>query len=171
MVNYQNGKIYKIESLIGNCCYYGSTTQTLNKRLIIHKCDFKKNKGISSDEILKYDDYKIILVENFPCNSKEELIRREGFYIRNNKCVNKCIAGRNMNEYRKDRKEHIKKINSNYYIKNKNKITEKGKIYRTENKEILNKKYICECGGNYTKKHKSTHNKTKKHKNYLLSIT
>ena len=40
------------------------------------------------------ENCKIELVENYACNSKEELNAREGFYIQNNECVNKLVAGR-----------------------------------------------------------------------------
>ena len=33
--------------------------------------------------------YNIILLENFPCNNKNELLKREGYYIKNLDCVNK----------------------------------------------------------------------------------
>jgi hypothetical protein len=38
-----------------------------------------------------------------------------------------------------------------------------------ENKDYLNKKYDCECGGKYTTIHKSRHIKSKKHQDYINS--
>ena len=86
MVNYQNGKIYKISSVVGNVCYYGSTCEKLNIRYYKHKYNYKKfqegNKlYVSSYEVLKYEDNIIELVENFPCNTKKELHIKEGEYI------------------------------------------------------------------------------------------
>ena len=103
-MDYQNGKIYCIRSNQTDDVYYGSTTQPLYKRLSSHKNKFKMWKTqnhhfITSFEILKYDDAYIELVENFPCNSIEELHKREGEIIRANECVNKRIAGRNKKEY------------------------------------------------------------------------
>ena len=85
MPDYQNGKIYKITG--NGLTYYGSTTQTLPKRLKIHKSDKKSGKSGSVNPILDVD-YKIELVELYPCNTKEELLEREKFYIVNNECVN-----------------------------------------------------------------------------------
>jgi len=51
-----------------------------------------------------FENCKIELVENVPCNSKEELTKREGFYIQNNQCVNKHIAGRSNQEQTRERK-------------------------------------------------------------------
>ena len=110
MVNYQNGKIYMIESLEGNCKYYGSTTQILSIRLATHKADIKKGKNPSSKEVLKYQDAKILLVELYPCNSKMELEAKEAEYIRNNECVNKNIPQRTKKEYREENKEKIKEF-------------------------------------------------------------
>jgi hypothetical protein len=38
------------------------------------------------------------LVEDFPCDNKEQLRQREGWYIQNNPCVNKRVAGRSVQE-------------------------------------------------------------------------
>ena len=49
MVNYQNGKIYKIEDVGDNMCYIGSTTKEfLSKRMVQHRCVFKKWKEDAS---------------------------------------------------------------------------------------------------------------------------
>lgn len=54
-------------------------------------------------------------------------------------------------------------------INNKNDRKEYFKKYFDENKEKLNQDFICEiCGGKYKYISKTTHEKTKKHKNCLL---
>ena len=43
MLNYQNGKIYKIEDVGGNMCYIGSATKDFLRKLMVqHKCMYKK---------------------------------------------------------------------------------------------------------------------------------
>ena len=86
MPNYQNSKIYKIISPSNpDLIYYGSTTQKLSVRMAGHRMNSKTNRGgESSKEILCFDDANIILVENYPCNSKEELFKKESEYILNN---------------------------------------------------------------------------------------
>ena len=109
---YQNGKIYKLVR-DGSLPYYGSTTQSLEKRYSQHIANFKNyRKGTikyatSSDKVIQDFDYciPIILVENYPCNSKKELLRREGYYHRNYPCVNKQVAGRTKIEYEEEKKE------------------------------------------------------------------
>lgn len=91
-MNYKNGKIYAIRSYQTEEIYIGSTTQTLTKRLSSHKRNICNSKLI-----LQYPDAYIELIENFPCNSKEELNRKEGEHIRANNCVNK-EAGRTPEE-------------------------------------------------------------------------
>ena len=54
------------------------------------------------------DNCKIELVELYPCNSKMELEKQEGRYIKENHCVNKHIAGRTNIEYYNDNKEQVK---------------------------------------------------------------
>ena len=90
MPNYQNGKIYKITA--GNLTYYGSTTVSLSRRLAKHRNDkmYKPNSNMSSFSLLDMPDCKIILVEDYPCDRREQLLAREAYYIENNECVNKC---------------------------------------------------------------------------------
>ena len=82
-----------------------STVQTLEERMNKHKKDARANlKGTligkcSSNELVLRPGCKIELVEDFPCSSKQELERREGWYQLNNPCVNKNIAGRTEQEY------------------------------------------------------------------------
>ncbi len=95
---YQRGKIYKLISNQTDLVYYGSTIEErLTNRLGGHRCSYRnwlndKKNYMTSFEIIKYDDCKIILVENFPCNTKYELTAREQFYIDNNLCCNKNKA-------------------------------------------------------------------------------
>ena len=98
MPDYQKGKIYKIISNETNEIYIGSTIQSLSKRLAGHRRDYKNYYGgnlksfKSSFNILKYGDYKIVLIEEYLCDNKEQLLKREQYYIDNTDCVNKCRA-------------------------------------------------------------------------------
>lgn len=118
MNNYQNGKIYKIVNKQNDDIYIGSTYEKLSRRFSKHKHDFKRyNNGtfhyISSFEIFKTNSAEIILIEDYPCNSKKELCDREAYYIREFNCVNKQIPNNNIVEYKKNwwqlNKERINK--------------------------------------------------------------
>lgn len=154
MPNYQNGKIYKLYSPSKNLIYYGSTIQAISQRLGGH---LRKYKAYNNDNTKQYynsflvldcDDYKIELVEEYPCNNKTQLCKKEGEYIKNNECINKQIAGRTSKEYHIDNadklKEHRKQYNINnadkrkeYKETNKDKIKEYRKQYNLDNKDKI----------------------------------
>ena len=101
MVNYNNSKIYKIVSSQTDKVYIGSTTKDrLCQRMTGHRASYKsylnkKYHYVSSFEIVKYDDAEIILIEAFPCKNKDELHKRERYWIENTKdCINKLIPTR-----------------------------------------------------------------------------
>ena len=177
MVNYQNGKIYKLVG--GNKTYYGSTCEKhLKTRLAQHKYERKRTDILykcSSQQVLDEPDCDIYLVEAYPCNNKDELRAREGYYIHNFECVNKNIAGRskqeyykthkvqiiaNVNKWREENKAHCKARNAKKYLENKEAI----KAKRSE-------QFVCECGKTYTAHHKARHQKTKYHTNYINSLS
>jgi hypothetical protein len=153
MVNYQLGKIYKIIDNTTNKIYIGSTCEpTLARRLAKHTSNYKdfsnagKTPYTTSFEIIKNGDCDIVLLEAFPCNSKDELHSRERFYIENNICINKNIPTRTEKEY--------KKI---YLEKNKEQI----KLKKSE-------KIICDiCNRQYRKDGESRHRKSKFHLNCI----
>jgi hypothetical protein len=137
---YNSGKIYTIRSDSTDKYYIGSTTQPLSKRLYDHKNDFKRyNEGkycyISSFEIVKFDDCYIELLENYCCNTREELHKREGELIREfkNEIINKCIPKRTDAEYRKENADKIKQ----YYKDNADKIKQLTKQYREANTDKI----------------------------------
>jgi hypothetical protein len=102
MVNYQNGKIYCIRSRSRpDLVYVGSTANTLSKRFGGHKA----SNTCSSKQIIDVGDAYIELIEEYPCENKEQLFRREGQIMRSMVCVNHNIAGRTSKEYYQDNKE------------------------------------------------------------------
>ena len=102
MPDYNNGKIYKIISNKTNDIYIGSTTGALSRVLVNHRHGYKlykQNKGIYWDSIaiLKHDTdqyyySKIILIETFPCKSRDELLAREQYWIEQLPCINRWSA-------------------------------------------------------------------------------
>mgnify|MGYP003679851819 CR=1 FL=1 len=157
MVNYQKGKIYKIISPHTDKCYVGSTTKDrLSNRLAHHRSDFKNGKNTTSSKyILELGDYEIVLLELFPCNSKDELHARERHYIETLDCVNKQkplrsklehyqdnkdIIIQKCKEYYQANKDDIKEYKKEYQLKNKDKIKEIQKEYYQDNKDKLKEK-------------------------------
>jgi hypothetical protein len=81
MRDFSKGKIYKIIDTYNDDVYIGCTTQSLKERFTGHHLFDIYDK-------IK-DDCKIVLIENYPCNSRRELLERERYHIANNDCINK----------------------------------------------------------------------------------
>jgi hypothetical protein len=137
MSKYKDGKIYKLTSSYTESIYIGSTIQPLNMRLNEHRC--KKSNNTNSGLISKYDDVKIELIENYPCNTKRELLERERFYIKLHfdKCVNIVMPCRTQKEYREDNKEILKNYFKKYRKENSEIIKERRVKYRKDNPKRL----------------------------------
>jgi hypothetical protein len=137
---YQRGMIYTIKNITDDTkIYVGSTMNNLSKRFYTHKSDCKSGKRISLYSYIENNDWSnwyIEWYEDFPCNSKKELNRREGQVIREIGTINKQIAGRTVNEYREDNVDKIKK----YYKENIDKIKEQKKKYYKKNIDIIKEK-------------------------------
>jgi len=197
MPDYSKGKIYTIRFHNSNEIYIGSTTQSLAVRFGGHKRT--DNSAVYKVINNKYDgnweECYYELYENYSCNNKEELCKKEGEIIRkfkddeNYDCLNHLIAGRTDKEYYSDNiniikdkmklyknknKEQIKEQSKIYYQHNVDKIKEKDKDYYDNNKEkILEKQSVkvnCDCGSYVRKGYLSRHYKSKIHQNYLLSL-
>jgi len=142
MVNYQEGKIYKIVCNVTGLVYIGSTCEPiLARRLAGHRKNYNKYLNdkyqfVTSFKVLENGDYSIILLEKCQCNDKMELLKRERHYIETNEFVNKLIPLRTNKEYREDNKEQSKLK----YQENKEIIKERQLKYRENNREKLSKK-------------------------------
>ena len=147
MPNYKQSKIYYIINYTTNLKYVGSTTNKyLSQRLQKHLSDYKKYlKGekatpATSYKVLTNDNFEILLLENFPCNSKEELLRRERFFIESNECVNKLLPTRTNSERNEKYKQLRIEHNARFMIETEEltkKINEKYIITENSDDEIL----------------------------------
>jgi len=163
---YTKGKIYKIVCDTTGLTYIGSTIQGLSSRISGHRADYKsylnkkRTNYVTSFDILKNNNYKIILIENFPCNSKEELEREERKYIETMDCINKVIPTRTDKEYKENNKERIKIRDKEYKQKNREIIEAKQSV-----------KVICDkCGCSVRKDYISKHKKMDKCINFKKNI-
>ena len=95
MNRYENGKNYKITDVGYNKCYIGSTCESLSKRMERHRTQYKeyikgrmkkKTTAIDIFNELGIENCTIELIENYPCQSKEELFKREGGHQSNRMC-------------------------------------------------------------------------------------
>jgi len=119
MPDYSKGKIYMIVSDSG--CYVGSTTQTLRRRYRKHITDKRK---VSSHKII--ENSKIILLQDYPCKTRNELLWKEREWIEKTDCVNKdkpLIT-----------KEEHKEYQKNYRINNRDNFNSYRKEWRNYKK-------------------------------------
>jgi hypothetical protein len=167
MVNYEKGKIYKIQSHLGPKIYIGSTTKEyLSQRMTQHRSGYsgwKNGNGeckIRSYEL--FDDYgvencEIILIEMCPCTSKDELTSKESQYIRTLVCVNKQIPNRTGKQYREENNEKEKARHKKY----RQEHSEEGAEYQKQYKQ-KHRARISERDKKYREEHKAELAETKK---------
>ena len=164
MVNYSKSIIYKL------CCkdplikeeYIGSTTNK-NRRKSQHKCYYNKENDIKYNypvykfirENGGFDNWDMIIIEEYPCENKNQLEVRERYWIEERKPkLNKQVPTRTHQEYNRNdevilkqslyRKEYSKTDKRKQYVKIYNKSNlrkEVCKRYR-ENKKLKNKSAI-----------------------------
>ena len=141
------GRVYKLTSSQTDDVYIGSTTKSLNERLMKHKYAYDQwvstSSGyLSSFEILKYDDCAISLICEFPIKERDELRFFEQYYIdTTNNCINK-------NNALGDKKEYDRK----YYQEHRDSINAR------QSQQIQ-----CECGATVSRRNIAKHRKTSKH--------
>ena len=174
---YQRSKIYKIISPHTDLIYIGSTIEpTLSRRLAGHTGAYKsylvgKHNYVSSYEILQYPEYKIVLVESYPCDSKDKLLAREQHHIdlAGDNCINTQKAYTGLTE-----QEYNRQYCADYRVKNRAINVEYQKSYHVENRAILSakkkQKVQCYCGSIFNKGGKAPHEKTFLHTEYLKML-
>jgi hypothetical protein len=139
MVDYKNGKIYRLVCNTTGDQYIGSTTRPLSQRLGGHKTTYKRfleGKIIgqmSSFSILSNNNFEMILLEEFACENRNQLERRERYYIEITKCVNKIKPAQTKEEEIEQKKK--------YYQENLEEIKKRGKIYYQDNLEKVKERH------------------------------
>ena len=197
MLDYKNGKIYTIRCKTNNFfVYVGSTCQSLAKRWDNHKQHSKQE--ISKGRLLfkkiadnsGFTNFYIELHENYPCNNKEELLKREGEVTREIGNMNSQMPGRTSKQWYLDNRDTRLAKNHEYYINNLADFKDKSKKYREETKEHKkehDKEYyeknkesillrhstpvVCECGCTVNHGKMARHKKTKKHIDLMNAIS
>lgn len=195
-IDYSRCIIYKL------CCddpsirdeYYGHTTDKIRRNWQHKHCcnnPNSKNYNLYVYQFIRengnWNNWRMIVVEDYPCETKNEALRRERYWIENQQAtLNKNIPTRTHQEYtqenvekikekqkqyNEEHMEEIKEYQKQYNENNREEIKIKKKQYRKKNEAIIkikhNEKFNCECGGKYTYSHKMEHLKSKKHLKYL----
>ena len=74
---------------------------------------------------LSIDNFYSELLEEYPCENKDQSTKREGEWIRERGTVNKRIENRTKQEYRNDTKDKKKEYDYNYRQENRDMLNEK----------------------------------------------
>ena len=143
MPDYSKGKIYKIQCDTTGLVYIGSTTQAISQRMSNHISTFKGGYSLCSSQcVLQKNNYRYSLIEEYPCESREQLNMREQYHIENNDCVNKCRAFSSEDEkkqqimqWREDNRDALLKGKREYYNKNKQKWIDNSREWVLNNRE------------------------------------
>jgi len=82
---WSDGKIYRLHALgLEDFCYIGSTVQTLHRRLLHHKniaASGAQYKCASAPLFEEGNEVVIELIEDFPCETRTQLLERESYWI------------------------------------------------------------------------------------------
>jgi hypothetical protein len=196
MPDYSKTVIYKIkhnEDYDDVNIYVGSTTNFKGRK---HRHKSNCNNENSKHYYMTFyqyirdnggwEQFVMIPIEEYSCNSKKEKEIKERYYIDLFKPkLNKQLPTRTLKEYYENNKEKFKEYSENnkekiserakeYYENNKEKIKEKNKEYRKNNKEKIKErekeKVECQCGSIVRKDTIKRHEKSQKHKNFMLSL-
>ena len=152
----RTGRVYQLVNMITNEKYIGSTFQTLYKRQFDRRQNYNrwlKGKSHFNDNhqlfnnIHEYgwESFRIELLAEVEVNTKAELYKIEGDYIRKydtfNDGLNGAIPNRDrkeyMKQYQQDNKDKFANYRKKYYQNNKDKIGNYRKKYYQNNKDKI----------------------------------
>ena len=178
-------KLVKNDDYNNEHVYVGSTTDfTCRKNAHKYSCCNENNKKYNLN-VYKYirdnggwNEWKMIEIENFPCENKRKAEAREQYWMCQFKSklnsMKSIITKEEKEEYNKqyriDNADKLKKLKKQWCIDNAEKLKEQKKQYQIDNADKIKEKLNCDCGGKYTYSYKSKHVKTKKHLNYLHNL-
>jgi len=140
---YKRGKVYTIRCKYDDTLIYvGSTIQTLSNRMAGHRkkgtqCSLYKYINSINDD---WDNWYIELYENYPCNNKPILDKREGEVTRLIGNINMNIAGRTKKQHYQENRDKLIETQKQHYQNNRDKILERTKQYQQNNRDKIAKR-------------------------------
>jgi hypothetical protein len=140
MPDYSKGVIYQVISPHHVLPYIGSTTQPLCKRMVGHRAP---SNVCRSRIVIEAGDAYIELIEEYPCENREQLNKREGEIIRQRACVNHVVPCRTAREWRHDNNDAVKVYRKTYRKANLEAILAEKRAYHIANKQAENARSIA----------------------------
>ena len=160
--DFSKGKIYCIRNNIHDDIYIGSTCQSLSQRMAQHRLDKRRERNQNRfiyklmNEVDDDSMFYIELMEEYPCQNKDQLRKREGELIRElEPKLNMQVECRTSQEYREfykefyteynrryyqENKEYYSECNKKNYEKRKDEINQHRKVYRENNRDKIHQK-------------------------------
>ena len=180
-VDYSQTCIYKLvhfDDLNDENIYVGHTTNMVQRKyrhgnacnnINDHEYNLKKYEYIRENG--GWNNWRMILVEKYPCNDTHEAIARERYWVKELKAtLNTRVPGRNCSEWYQDNKERILIKSKEYHELNKDYRNKNNNEKYHNNKEKINEKLkekaTCDCGSVIRKADMSKHLKTIKHQEW-----
>jgi group I intron endonuclease len=161
------GKIYKLTNDLNEKIYIGSSTyQYLSERFNMHKQMCKDETGRRNSKLYTFmreigiEHFKIELIEEYTCETKQQLVEHEQYWIEQLKPelnMFRAIANPNYEQECRDKEERRERSKA-FYHSHKEVISQKGKEQIT-----------CECGCVVTKSCLSRHRKSLQHATLLAN--
>lgn len=154
-IEYAKCKIYRIvcKDFAVPSVYVGHTTDMIRRRAT-HKCScnnpsHKKHNFKIYQQIREnggWDNWIMLLVEDYPCSGYEEASARERYWAEQFEAdLNSQVPGRSQAEWRQDNRE----------------------VYLAIKRKYNHKKIMCVCGVETSCGNKTQHLKTKKHLKFI----
>ena len=181
--DYSKALVYKLCCLDPNVkeVYVGSTTNfTKRKAQHKHSCNNETSKGYNLKVYQHirafggWDNWEMVLIEYFPCETELELGRREDYWKQELQASLNSIPP-HIYETRHEQYENNKEHAAEYRQANKEKIAKQHKEYYEANKEKIlermKQKITCECGSTIRRDGLEEHKQSKKHQNHLAENT
>jgi len=173
------GTIYKL------CCrnplvkeLYVGSTKNLKTRESMHRSSCKNNFKSNLYNFIRehggYDNWEMVVLEDYNGSSRLDLLKRERHWLESfNSTLNIRIPSRTFSEYQSVNKVQTSLYNRQYYLKNKDHLQEEKHKYYLKNKLGDDEKiYIeCECKAVILAINIEVHEGTHKHKKYLSEHT
>jgi len=150
-VDYSQTCIYKLvhfDDLNDENIYVGHTTNMVKRRHKHKQSSCNPNNKEYNQKKYQYirdnggwDNWRMILVEKYPCNDIDEALVRERYWVKELKTtLNQNEPCRTKQEYYLDNKEKISEYKKEYRDNNKEKIAEKKKEWQEANKEQISER-------------------------------
>ncbi len=125
------GNIYKLTCDKTDKIYIGSTISTLKRRLVKHKSE----KTSVSKILFELGEVNIVLLEEYECDTKLELRKREQYYmdLYQDIKINILRAYTDKKQYDNEYNKRNRHKQKEWRDNNKERVREYNKMYKTKN--------------------------------------